>query len=319
MRVVIPGGTGYLGGRIAEHLRRSGSDVRVCSRKARRWSGPSQDIEVSQVDWHDARQIDAALTDADALVMLAAANEIDAASDPVTAAENTATQSLAWLQSAQRCGLRRVVYFSTIHVYGRVDGEFVNEERATRPTHPYASTHLAAEVYVQTAHRTGAMSTTIFRLSNAFGAPVDPNVNRWTLLVNDLARQAVRARELRLTSDGTQTRDFIGLSQVCAALSWALSQPRKSNEAEIYNLASGNSMSVYEMACTVAERAGGILGEVPRVLRIQPEAAERTSPHGRFDVSRLARSGFVPNTDTNREIDELLLFCLNHSRPMTDP
>jgi UDP-glucose 4-epimerase len=272
---------------------------------------------VSQVDWRDARQVDRALTGADALVMLAAANEIDAASNPVPAAEATATQCLAWLESAKRCGLQRVVYFSTIHVYGRIDGECVNEERPTRPAHPYASTHLAAEVYVQTAHRIGPMASTIFRLSNAFGAPVDPNVNRWSLLVNDLARQAVRVGELRLTSDGTQTRDFIGMGQVCAAVSWALTQPRASNEAAIYNLASGASMTVYEMACRVAERTGLLLGRTPEISRPSPDSSQCPPPHGRFDVSRLAKSGFVAKTDTNREIDDLLRFCLDHNRSLS--
>lgn len=312
MRVVIPGGTGYIGGRLSEHLRALGHDVLVCSRRSRQWAGPSKDIEVIAVDWRDRKQVDSALAGADALVILAAANEVEAARDPVGSAEATATQCMAWVEGARRGNVGRVVYFSTIHVYGQIDGEVVTEDRLPRPLHPYASTHLAAEIYVQTAHQTSNLAATIFRLSNAFGAPVDANVDRWTLLVNDLARQVVVNGELRLNSDGTQTRDFISLDVVCGAVEWALRQPRADGDASLYNLASGQPLSVYEMACLVAQRAKTVLGRLPEINRPAPESGRRQQSPGRYDVSRLRASGFDAHGDSTGEIDALLRFCRAH-------
>lgn len=313
MRVVIPGGTGFIGGRIAEHLLSHGHEVRVSSRRARPWAGPSTDIAVIPVDWRNQAALDAAVAGTDALVMLAAANEIEAARDPIGAADATATQCLAWLQAAQRQGVRRFLYMSTIHVYGRMEGMVVDEEATPRPVHPYATTHLAAELFVQAAHRTNQISGTIFRLSNAFGAPLDPAVDRWSLLVNDLARQAVQTGQLKLLTDGSQSRDFIGLAAVCAAVRMALEQSERGPEATVYNLASGQMTTVYRMACRIAERAGRLLGAVPGISRTDPEAGRESGLPGRFDISRLLSSGIDVRTDTDREIDELLGFCMAHT------
>lgn len=310
--IVVPGGTGYLGGRIVEHLASQGHYVRVCTRGAPSWAGtPSARIDVNRVDWRDPDALDVAVRNAKAIIMLAAANEIAAESDPVAAADATATQCLAWLQAAQRQAVPRFVYLSTIHVYGPSDGSLISETRRPAPVHPYASTHLAAEVYVQTAHRRQATRGTIFRLSNAFGAPLDPRVNRWSLLVNDLARQALLDAALTLKSDGQQSRDFIGLSVVCRAIEWSLAAPDGGDEAAIYNLGAGESTSVYDMALTVAARAKALFGGSYPVHRRAPDTRGRPAPYN-LDVSSLARAGFSHATNAEQEIDALLQFCSHH-------
>lgn len=312
LRVLIPGGTGYVGGRIAEHLASQGMDVCVCSRRAGPWAGPTRSIAVREADWRDPTQLDQLVDGRDAIIMLAAANEIDAAADPVAAADATSTQCVAWLEAAARAGVSRFVYFSTIHVYGANDGSRLHESREPRPVHPYASTHLAAEVYVQAAHRQGKLNAVIFRLSNAYGAPVDPAVKRWTLLVNDLARQAVLDGRLRLRSDGLQARDFVGLRQVCAAVHWSLQDRPRGAEAAILNLGSGVSETVYDMAQRVSRRARLLWpGEFP-VLRPAP-TPDATAPPFCLDISRLADAGFAVSSEPDVEIDELLRFCHDHA------
>jgi UDP-glucose 4-epimerase len=308
-RVLIPGGTGYVGGRVAEALHESGWQVRVASRRADTWLGPAgESIEVVPCDWRDASDRNRALTGCDALIMLAAANEIEAARDPVAAETATATQCLAWLQGARLAGVSRFLYLSTIHVYGP-DGDMpISEAMPPRPVHPYAETHLAAEVFVDAAGRRGDFHTTIFRLSNAFGAPVDAAVNRWTLLVNDLARQAAETGHLVLRSDGLQARDFIPLHAVCGALRWALESP---SPRPLYNLGSGQSLTVFEMASRVAERCAGIFGRTPPISR--PEPADGAVA-GRYllDVGAIKRDGGLGSLAWEPEVDAVLRFCRSH-------
>jgi len=71
-----------------------------------------------------------------------------------------------------------------------------------RPVHPYAITHHAAEDFVLAAHDEKRLMGYVIRLSNGFGAPAHAGVDRWTLLVNDLCRQAVQTRQLILRSAG---------------------------------------------------------------------------------------------------------------------
>ena len=304
--------TGYIGGRAAEALASSGWNVRVASRGSRAW--PEQgasNIEVAKCDWRLASDRARAIEGCEAVLMLAAANEIEAANDPVAAADATATQCLAWLQSAREAGVDRFVYLSTIHVYGPGSSQPITEETVPQPLHPYAESHLAAEVFVEAARRRGDLQTTIFRLSNAFGAPVDAKVDRWTLLASDLARQAAETGKLVLRSDGLQARDFIPLHAVCGALRWAF---ESKSPGALYNLGSGQSVTVFEMANRIAERCNVLFGWTPPILR--PEPAPDAMP-GTFllDVSAIERDGGLPSVEWEPEIDAVLRFCQSHFRP----
>ena len=308
-RILVPGGTGYVGGRIAEALHQAGFAVRVVSRQARAWPGPAGElIEVVQCDWRVAAERRRAINGCQAVVMLAAANEIEAARDPVAAAEATATQCLAWLQSAREVAVSRFVYLSTVHVYGENRGARITETTPPDPTHPYAETHLAAELFVDAAGRRGDFLTTIFRLSNAFGAPIDFAVDRWTLLVNDLARQAAVTGRLVLRSDGLDARDFVPLCAVCNAIQWALAAP---SPGRLYNLGSGQSLTVFEMAARVAERHAHLFGYSPPIER--PAAAPRALPSPYLlAVDALRRDGGLAALDWIDEIDTVLNFCKTH-------
>lgn len=309
-RVLVPGGTGYVGGRVVEALHEAGWKVRVVSRRPRDWRGPAgSSIEVVTCDWRDSSQRAAAAAGCDALLMLAAANEIEAARNPVAAADDTATQCLGWLQTARAAGVSRFVYLSTVHVYGCTDVDTpIGETLPPKPIHPYAQTHLAAEVYVDAAGRRGEIQATTFRLSNSFGAPVDAAVDRWTLLVNDLARQAVETGKLVLRSDGLQARDFVPLRTVCQALRWALECP---SAGPLYNLGSGQSVTVFEMARRIAGRCAATLGFLPPLERLEP--APGAAP-GRYllDVGLLSRDSGLAALAWEPEIDALLRFCRSH-------
>jgi UDP-glucose 4-epimerase len=306
----VPGGTGYVGGRACEALAHAGWRVRVASRRARAWPGPSSsDIEVLACDWREPTQRARLIEGCEALLMLAAANEIDAAHDPAAAEEATSGQCLGWLESARGTALRRFVYLSTIHVYGAVQEEGpISETSPALPRHPYASAHLAAERFVHESSARGELPSTIFRLSNTFGAPVDPQVDRWSLLVNDLARQAVERGRLELRSDGLQARDFVPMATVCDALRWSLDTTQSDG---LFNLGSGRSTTVFDMATRIADRCGAVLGFRPPIVR--PEPAPGANP-GRFrlDVGALQRAGGLVEHDWEPEIDALLRFCSTH-------
>jgi UDP-glucose 4-epimerase len=100
---------------------------------------------------------------------------------------------------------------STTHVYGPQVGR-LEETTLPAPRHPYATSHRAAEDAVLAA--SGNFTAMVLRLSNGFGAPTHAQANCWTLLVNDLCRQAVTDCTLRLRSAGLQHRDFIPLADV---------------------------------------------------------------------------------------------------------
>ena len=166
--LAIAGGSGYLGARLSLAAAEQGWQVRVLSRRSAAWPGQRDPrIELTAARWQEPDTLTSALHGAQALILLAAANEHDSARDPVQAVLETSAQAMAWLSAAKAAKVARLLYFSTVHVYGPPGSAVLHESSPLRPRHPYAETHLAAELFVQAAHRRGELDCSVLRLSNA--------------------------------------------------------------------------------------------------------------------------------------------------------
>ena len=303
--VLVTGAGGYLGGRLVARLRASGAmTVRSGSRRAS--AGATDVVSIGQLD--DDTQLRAACAGVTSLVHLAALNEIDSEREPERAVEVNVKGTVRLLAAAKQSGVRRFVFLSTAHVYGAPLEGRIDEERVTRPVHPYAITHRAAEDFVSAAGRGGAMETVSLRLSNAVGAPASPDVQRWTLLVNDLCRQVVTTGKLTLRSSGLARRDFIAMSDACRAIEHFLSLAASRLPRGPVNLGGGQSLRVIDMVEMVAQRAAAVLGARPPIERPDPAPGEE-SPELDYRIDTLRATGFEPTGSLRDEIDATLKLC----------
>jgi UDP-glucose 4-epimerase len=235
-------------------------------------------------------------------------NEIDSASDPAKAFQVTTLGTLRLLKAAADRKVKRLVYFSTAHVYGSPLLGRIDEKTLPRPVHPYATTHKAAEDLVNEYHDKKLVEGIVIRLSNSFGYPYYQNINRWTLVVNDLCRQAVTAKKLVLKTSGTQKRDFITLTDVCRGVDHLLESNFPLDKNNIFNLGGNATHSIYDIARAVASSCGEILGFEPPVERPQPGPKEKID---RLDyrIDRILRTGFRLKGNMREEIDRTLIKC----------
>jgi UDP-glucose 4-epimerase len=200
-----------------------------------------------------------ALAGVDCVIHLAAASEARSASHPDAAVFETGTGTRRVLDAAIGAGVPRFVYLSTIHVYGALEGR-LSETSAARPTHPYAVAHRLAEDFVLAAHDAGKIEGAVVRLSNGIGAPAWMEVDRWSLVGNDLARQAVLTGELVLKAPD-QWRDFIALSDVCRGIAMLIEADRDSLGDGLFNLGGGGpGGSRTSPASRPWRRSGGLGG-----------------------------------------------------------
>jgi UDP-glucose 4-epimerase len=250
-----------------------------------------------------------ALEGAGCVVHLAGHNEVVASQEPDRAMAETLAAARHVARTAAEVGVPRLLYVSTVHVYGArmVDGAVLDEATTPEPTSPYAIARLASEHLMAEAAASG-VEVVVLRLTNAVGAPADVAVDRWTLVASDLCRQAVRTGELVLRSSGQQWRDFISLGDVCAAV-------RRGAEpgavpSGTYNLGTGTCHTILELAGLVQDRFEARTGRRP-ALRTAP--AEQPAP-GPYTVSvdRLAAAGWRAGARLTDAVDELVAFCLDH-------
>jgi len=308
--VLITGGTGYLGSRIVQHLARDPKfDLSVLTHREspiQRECFPS--VRTVAGDLCDESALESACKNIDCIVHLAALNEIDCAAQPEQAMMVNGIGTMKLLNAARASGVEKFIYFSTAHVYGAPLTGTLSEECLPRPIHPYAVSHRTAEDFVLAAHSQQQLTGIVLRLSNALGAPAHATIQRWTLIGNDLCRQAILHHRLVLRSSGQQRRDFIPLSDVARAVNHFINLPPAACGDGLFNLGGDCPMRIVDLARKIADRCNIVLGFKPDLI-IGGDGSPEPESFLDYQIKKLKETGFVPQGDLDSEIDDTLKLC----------
>ena len=297
--VLITGGSGYLGGRIATHLEQLGYQVRVGKSVKSNSNG-------FPIDFTDDHSINSACDGISSIIHLAAMNAQSCNDNPEKALLINSLGTLKLLKAAKKNKISKFLYFSTAHIYGSpLIGE-INEESLPRPLHPYSITHRVAEDYVMEEACQHGLSASVFRLTNAIGSPITPQANCWMLVANDLCRQAVINNSIKVHSNKFLQRDFIPISSICSVVSSSLN----SNvlDGEIVNLSSGVAITLQSLAVLIADRSEVVLGFRPHINFLN-NSIETDTERLIISNSKLSDLGFKIDNNLSDEIDQLILNC----------
>ena len=297
--VLITGGSGYLGGRIAAHLEYLGYQVRI----GKSVKSNSNDFPIDLTDDHS---INRACDGVSSIIHLAAMNAQSCDNNPEKALLINGLGTLKLLKAAKKNRVSKFLYFSTAHIYGSpLIGE-INEELLPRPLHSYSITHRVAEDYVIVEAYQQGLSATIFRLTNAVGSPITPQANCWMLVANNFCRQVVTSGSIKVYSNKFLQRDFIPISSICSVVSSSLD----SNvlDGEIVNLSSGAAITLQSLVIMIVDRSEVVLGFRPRI-NFLGNSIETDTSELIISNSKLSNLGFKIDNNLSDELDQLLLNC----------
>lgn len=308
--VLITGGLGYVGGRIAQKLSVGGNYNLLLGTRHQHSACPSwiDHAQIITMDMLSGGDLVEACKNSRYIIHLAALNEIECAAEPERALTINTQGTLKLLRAAEQSRVEKIIYFSTAHIYGSPLVGTITEDTLPRPVHPYAITHKASEDFVLAAHDKKSLTGIVVRLSNGFGAPSHKDVNRWSLIANDLCKQAVTQRQLVLKSSGQQRRDFITLSDVGSAVDHFLKLPASQCGNGIFNVGGENSLTILEFSELVAERCSIVLGFKPPIARPEPRVGEVSEPLD-YRIDKLKATGFSLKKNYFEEIDTMLRSC----------
>mgnify|MGYP006080770427 CR=1 FL=1 len=306
--ILITGGLGYLGVRIAAHLLTLGYDVRLASSRenpiipARLGS-----CELVRIDFNDDELLQKACDEIDTVIHLAGLDAASSQKDPEAALIVNALGSLKLLNVAEKLRIKKFIYMSTVHVYGSPLEGIIDEASLPKPLHPYSITHRIAEDYVLQAHDRGKLSGVVFRLSNAVGSPSTKSGNSWRLVVNDLCKQVVVNKSMKLWSSEHLSRDFLPISSVVEAVGHSLVNEKCAGE--IFNLSSGVSLTLRELTEIISKRSKELFGFEPKVFFDVSSAGGQKVNELLISNRKIKNTGIEIQSEISDEIDHILLNC----------
>ena len=194
MRVLVTGGSGFIGSHVVDKLRARGHEPVIYDLRPSPWhTDPADPVETVLGSITDREALERALHSCDAVAHLAAVADVnDVHASPEDAERVNARGTVTVLEAARRAGVKRIVYASTIWVYSDCADEAVDEETLLpAPSHLYTSTKLAGELYCKAYQELYGIDYTILR----FGIPYGPRA-REAAVIPAFVGRALRGERL---------------------------------------------------------------------------------------------------------------------------
>jgi UDP-glucose 4-epimerase len=255
---LVTGGAGFIGSHLVRGLCESGWSVRVFdnfSTGLRENLAGVGNLELVDGTVTDVSAVERAAINCEVVFHLAAlASVVKSIEDPAASHEACDTGTLNVLNAARKAGSRRVVYAASASAYGGAsDPAGQGEETPLVALSPYAAAKLAGEFYCQSFAASYAMETVRLRFFNVFG-PRQRADSPYSGVIAIFAAALAAGRSLCVHGDGLQSRDFVYVSDVVAAILLAASVPGVSGR--VYNVGTGNSVTLLELIAALNRTLG---------------------------------------------------------------
>ncbi len=203
--------------------------------------------------------------------------------DPFADFDLNARGTLSALWAARQAGAVRLVFSSSNAPLGA--GAYpASEDKPTAPLSPYGASKAAGEAYCSAFHGAYGFDAVAVRFSNAYGPRSAHKSNVIPLFI----RRLLEGEELVVYGDGTQTRDFVFVTDLAEGLVRAAET--EGAGGEVFQLASGVETSVNDLVALLAE----VSGREPQVRREPPRPGEILRNYSLVDKAR-DRLGYAPS------------------------
>jgi UDP-glucose 4-epimerase len=256
---VITGGAGFIGTNMAVRLVEQGHDVSVIDDLS---AGIAERlpaaVQFHKLDVRDTKKLSECFEGADVVVHLAAQPRVqDTIDHPISAHDVNVNGTLSVLEAVRSASVGKLVFASTAAVYGDQEALPLTLDLSARPKSPYGLHKYIGEQYVKLWSELYNLKTVSLRFFNVYGPHFDPD-GPYALVVGRFLKLKSEGKPLTIVGDGEQTRDFVHVDDVVAAVIQAAESETAVN-GEVYNIGSGVETTVNEIAALV----GGDTESVP--------------------------------------------------------
>ncbi len=277
MKIVVAGGSGFIGSHVVDALLEKGHEVLIYDLEAPHYG---QKCSFVRGDTRDIDRMSQVFKNGDIVYLIAAeANVNRFYESPLFSNDITSNATLSVLEAARRTGVARVILASTEWVYGSLPEageENITEETpcTDNPDHIYTSSKIAAELFCKNYRSLYGVHYTIMRYGIPFGERARPET-----VTPIFIRRISRDEPITIHGDGSQSRQFIYVKDLARGNAACLNPAA---EDQIFNLNGKKRISVVQIVKTIED----ILGKKASVTYVEDR---KGNFKGRFISSEKAR------------------------------
>jgi UDP-glucose 4-epimerase len=287
MKILVTGGSGFIGSHIVEHYQGKVGEVRVIDNLRTGYRRNLDGLQCTFIEGSITNRelVREAVRGVDYIFHMAALVSVpESMAKPAECVNINVHGLLNVLEEAAAAGVKKLVFASSAAVYG--DNPVVPkvETMLPEPKSPYAITKLDGEYYLGMFQREGRLETAAIRFFNVFGPRQDPK-GAYAAAVPIFIEKAVKSEDITVFGDGEQTRDFIYVKDIVGALVFAAETPGVTG---VFNAGYGGQITINELAGQIIRNSGS----ASKVLH----AAERPGDvkHSRASAAKLLAAGWRP-------------------------
>jgi UDP-glucose 4-epimerase len=295
---VVTGGAGFIGSHMVDLLLERGYEVRVIDNLVGgrldnlRHVQQHPRLRVEVADVRDLTPGSALFAGAHLVFHFAGIGDIVPSIErPVDYLSANVMGTIATLEAARAAGVRKFVYAASSSCYG-IATELPTTERAPiRTEYPYALSKWMGEEAVLHWGQVYKLPVVAIRIFNAYG-PRSKTTGAYGAVFGVFLAQKLKGRPFTVVGDGTQTRDFVFVTDLARAF---LAAGESARAQEIYNVGAGNPQSVNRLV----ELLGGEVVHVPK----RPGEPDCTWA----DITKIrAELGWTPQVSFEDGVGEML-------------
>lgn len=246
MKVLVLGGTGFIGKNLCASMIKEGHEVRAFGLPTAGKDWPRIDgVEWVAGDFTCPADVAAALGDTELLFHLVSTTLPKSSNEnPIGDLQDNVVSTLHLLDSMSRMSKPPKVFFisSGGTVYGLPLSVPISENHPTNPICAYGIGKLAIEKYLFLYHKSHGIDYRVLRLANPYGEfqPLDSGQG----VIPVFLKKALLEEPLDIWGDGSVIRDYIHIDDVMCAINSLI---RYEGEERIFNIGSGEGVSLKDM------------------------------------------------------------------------
>jgi UDP-glucose 4-epimerase len=157
------------------------------------------------------------------------------------------------LIAAKNHGVERIIYTSSVSIYGNARHLPIDEEDRWSILNPYAASKLSGENYCSAFYESYGIPVTIVRYSNVYGINQSPQ-NPYCGVVSKFFDQIMENKDPLIHGSGEQTRDFTYVTDAVEATLLASLVPKALGE--VFNVGTGKETSINELVQKIIRITG---------------------------------------------------------------